>query len=111
MVLTNTQIVVFFKDADNMGLPHDTVIQLQNEGIDNPMEPLDFDKDSLNQVAENLQSPGGWIPIPDPNAVAELTILRPPFVFSAKSQKHLLEACNLMRFYEKIVRPLTVGNI
>lgn len=111
MVLTNAQIAAFFEQANNMALPNATVVQLQAEGIDDPEDLTDFDKDSMKQVAENLRNPGGRIPNPDPGAAPGSTIPRPLFVFGAKSQKRLLEACDLIRFYDTIGRPLTAGNI
>ena len=95
----------------NMALWAATFAPLAGEGITNPEDLPDFDKDSLRQVAENLRNPGGKIPNPDPNAPLGATIARPPFVFGAKSQKRLLEACDIIRFYQTIGRPLTAGNI
>ena len=94
-----------------MAIPHATVIKLQDEGINDPDDLTDFTKDSLMQVAENLRKPGDRIPNPDPNAPVGSTIPRPSYVFGAKSQKRLLEACELVRFYETIGRPLTAPNI
>ena len=111
MVLTAAQIQSFFEDADQMAIPHATVIQLQSEGIDSPDDLRDFDKDSLKEVAENLRKPTDRIPNPDPNAVPGSTIPRPAYVFGAKSQKRLNEACDLVRFYETIGRALTSANI
>ena len=111
MVLTATQVQAFFIGNDNMALPGQTFAQLAVEGITTPEDLIDFDKDSLKQVADNLRSPGGWIPNPDPNTPAGSTIARPPFVFGAKSQKRLLEACDIIRFYQTIGRNLTAGNI
>jgi hypothetical protein len=62
-------------------------------------------------VAENLRKPGGRIPNPDPNAPAGSTIERPPFTFGAKSQKRLLEAAELIRFYNTVGRTLTPANL
>ena len=68
----------------------------------------DFDKDSLVQIADNLRRPGGRIPDPN-NPLA--TIPTPPFVFGAKSQMRLEVACNLIRFYDTIGRPLAASNV
>jgi len=51
MVLTAAQVAAFFEDADQMAIPHDTVIQLQTKGIVNPDDLTDFDKTSLKEVA------------------------------------------------------------
>mgnify|MGYP000426590370 FL=1 len=96
MVLTNGQVTAFFEFNAQMGIPHATVIQLQAEGITSVDDLIDFDKDTLQQVADNLHRPGGRIPDPTPNAVAGATIPTPPFVFGAKSQKRLLAACDIV---------------
>ena len=54
MVLTAAQTTAFFENNDQMGIPHATVIQLQQEGIDTIDDSADFDKDSLVQLAANL---------------------------------------------------------
>ena len=111
MVLTVAQTSAFFTNANQMAMPAATVAQLANEGISTVSDLVDFDKDSLQQIASNLRRPGGRIPDPDPNAPRGATIPTPPFVFGAKSQMRLGVACNLVRFYETIGRPLTASNI
>ena len=111
MVLTNAQTVVFFESAQQMSIPHTTVIQLQNEGISTVDDLSDFDKDTLQQVADNLHCPGGRIPDPTIGAAVGATIATPPFIFGAKSQKCLLSACDIVRYYEATGRALTPGNI
>ena len=54
MALTAAQTTAFFENNDQMGIPHATVIQLQQEGIDTIDDSADFDKDSLVQLATNL---------------------------------------------------------
>ena len=85
MVLTNTQITTFFEGANQMAIPHDTAVQLEKEGITTVSDLVDFDKDSLAQIASNLCRPGGRIPDPTPGAADGVTIPTPPFVFGAKS--------------------------
>ena len=97
MVLTGAQVTAFFEDADQMGIPNATVVQMQTEGITTVNDLADFDKDSLQQLADNLRRPGGRVPDPNPNAAAGATIPTPPFVFGAKSQKRLQVACDLVR--------------
>ena len=111
MVLTNGQVTAFFEFDAQMGIPHATVIQLQAEGITSVDDLIDFNKDTLQQVAGNLRRPGGRIPDPTPNAAAGATISTPPFVFGAKSQKRLLSACDIVRYYYTTGRALTPGNI
>ena len=76
------QITQFFEAANQMAIPHSTVMQLANEGISEPLDLAEFDKDALLHVATNLRRPGGRVPDPlDPNS----TIPRPGFTFGAKS--------------------------
>jgi hypothetical protein len=111
MVLTGAQITQFFEAGDQMSIPNATVMQLQNEGIFTVDDLIDFTKDTLQQVADNLRRPGGRIPDPTVGAAAGATIPTPPFVFGAKSQKRLLAACDIVRYYEETGRPLTTANI
>ena len=66
MVLTAAQTTTFFEDDKQMGMPHATVIQLQTEWIMTVGDLADFEKDSLQQLAENLCHTGGRIPDPSP---------------------------------------------
>ena len=72
---------------------------------------VDFDKDSLQQLADNLRRPGGCVQDPNPGAPAGATIPTPPFVFGAKSQKHITFACDLVRFYSTVGCDLTAANL
>jgi hypothetical protein len=64
-----------------------TIIQLQQEGILSINNLADFNKDSPQQVADNLQHSGGCIPDPNPAVAPGAMISTPLFVFKAKSQK------------------------
>ena len=112
MVLTANQTRDFFEQPAQMGIPHATVVQLAQEGIESVHDLQDFDKDSLQQLADNLRRPGGRVPDPNPAAAAQgATVPTPPFVFGAKSQKRLLVACDLVRYYDTVGRDLTAGNL
>jgi hypothetical protein len=111
MVLTNAQVTAFFTGANSMAIPAATVAKLSEEGINTPTDLRDFDKDTISAVADSLRRPNDRIPNPDPGAAPGATIPRPPYVFSALSQKRLLEAANLVRFYEIVGRELTPGNL
>ena len=89
-----------------MGIPHDTVIQLIQEGIDAVSDLADFD--DMKQVADNLRRPPGRVPDPgNPGS----TIPTPSFQFGARSQLRLEAAAKLIRFYNEIGRDLTAQNI
>ena len=102
-----------------MAILNDTVVQLVNEGIFNMTNPLYFDKDTLQKISDNIYRPVGMVPGPDyipPVPLPEtpppiLTIPTPSFIFCAKSQKHLLIACDLIQLYETIGRNMTAANI
>ena len=111
MVLTVAQTTTFFKHADQMGIPHTTVIQLCAKGIEAVTDLVDFDKDSLQQLADNLRRPGGRVPDPNPGAPAGATIPTPPFVFGAKSQKRITVACDLVRFSATVGHDITAANL
>ena len=111
MVLTAAQVTAFFELPAGMAIPHETRIQLQEEGIDDVGDLVDFDKETLKQVADNLRRPGGRVPNPDPGAAAGAMIPTPPFIFGAKSQMRLLAACDLVQYYETVGREITMGNI
>jgi hypothetical protein len=99
MVLTAAQTTQFFEAADQMAIPNATVLELVNEGIDTVDDLAEFDKETIDQIANNLRRP----------AVAPAAGTH--FVFGAKSQKRLKVACELVRFYTTVGRPLTAANI
>ena len=111
MVLTAAQMTTFFEHADQMGIPHTTVMQLHAKGIETVADLADFDKDSLQQLADNLRRPGGCVPDPNLGAPAGATIPTPPFVLGAKSQKRIAIACDLVRFYATVGHDLTAANL
>ena len=87
MVVTAAQTTAFFENPDQMGIPHAMVIQLQVEGITGIQDLADFDKDTLQQLADILRKPAGFIPDPNPAAAAGAMIPTPSFVFGTKSQQ------------------------
>ena len=52
--MTAAYTTVFFENADQMGTPNATVVQIQQEGIDNLDDLVDFDKDTIEQITANL---------------------------------------------------------
>ena len=78
------------------------MVQMQLEGIQSIANLAEFEKDSLQQLAENLRNPGGRNADPDPNGSAGATITTPTFTYGAKSQKRLTVACDLVRYYQTV---------
>ena len=111
MVLTGAQTLAFFTNEDQMGIPADTVGQMEREGITNVDDLAEFDKDTLQQLADNLRRPAGRVADPNPNAAEGATVPTPPFTFGVRSHKRLLVATNLIRYYQATGRDLTAGNI
>ena len=107
MVQTTAQTTAFFENADQMGVQHAMVVQLALEGIQTVDDLADFDKEALQQLADNLRRPGGRVPNPDPGAAVGSTIPTPAFVFGAKSQIRLGIACELVQYYNTVGRDLT----
>ena len=104
MVLTAAHTTAFFESPDQMGIPHATMVQMQQEGIQLVADLADFEKQSLQQLADNSRKAGGRVPDPDPNATLGATIPMPAFTYGAK-------ACDLVRFYQTVGRDLTAANI
>ena len=67
MVFTAAQRTAFFENNDQMGIPHATVMKLQEEGImklqeegiTRPDDLVDFDKDTIKQISDSLRRPAG----------------------------------------------------
>ena len=111
MALTAAQTAAFFEHDVQMGMPHETVVQMATEGIVTVGDLAEFDKDSLQQLADNLRRPGGRIPDPNPNADPGATIPTPAFTFGVKSQKRLLAAADLVKHCNTTGRDLSAANL
>jgi hypothetical protein len=111
MVLTVAQCTTFYTHADQMGVSAATYAQLQVEGITSVDDLADFDKDSLKQLAGNLQRPGGRVPDPTPGAAAGATIPTPAFVFGAKSHHRMMVSSNLVKYYLTTGRATSAANM
>ena len=47
MVLTAAQTTAFFENPDQLGIPHETMVQIQREGIQTVADLADFEKQEL----------------------------------------------------------------
>jgi hypothetical protein len=52
-----TVLILFFEDANNMGLPHHTRLQLAVEGITEPEDFKEFDDNRMTVIFTNLLKP------------------------------------------------------
>ena len=111
MVLSVTQTNAFMENGDQMGITHDTVKQLQKEGISVVADLIEFDKSTINQIAANIRRPAGRTTDPTPWAAPGETIHTPHFEFGEKLQKSLVVAAQLLRYYETVGRPTYAANI
>jgi hypothetical protein len=69
----NYGVLAFFEQDAQMGIPNETVVQLQQEGITTADDLVDFDKDTIEQISANLRRPAGRIPDPNPAAAPGAT--------------------------------------
>ena len=111
IVVTAAQTTAFFENPDQMGIPHATVVQLQVEGIAGIQDLADFDKDTFQQLADNLKKPAGRVLYQNPAAAAGAMIPTPSFVFGAKSQHHISVACEIVCYYNAVGRDITAANM
>ena len=79
MILSDAHITAFFEEMLQMVIPRATILQLQQKGIDNVDDLIDFDKDTLNQVDNYFRHTGGQVPYPNPGVIEGATILTPQF--------------------------------
>ena len=68
MVINTAKMTTFYEHSNQMVIPHTTVVQLHAEAIEAVEDLADFDKDSLQQLVDNLRCPGGRVPDPNPGA-------------------------------------------
>jgi hypothetical protein len=106
LTLTPDEITNFFTNCKQLGIPECTVKKLKDEGIEHPCNLIDFDKDTLQQVAENLHK----APTCKTDNEGDVIYLD-PYVLSAKSYKRMLETAELMRFYEAIGQEIDAESI
>jgi hypothetical protein len=71
--VTAAPTTAYFENEDQMGIPHATFVQLATDGIMSVIDLADFDKEPLQQLADNLRRPG-WVSDPNPAAQPGATI-------------------------------------
>ena len=108
MVLTANQLIHFFEDEDQMGIPRPTRLQIREEGIRTVEDLEDFDDNFLKQLATNLKKPGGRIADP---ANPGQTIPAEAFSYPTKLQKRMAVACKLVKYYRMVGRPTSAANM
>ena len=84
MVLTQLQTTAFFESTDQLGIQHGAI---QREGIQAVADLADFEKQELQQLADNLRKPGGRIPDHNPNAAPGATNPTPAFTLDPSLRK------------------------
>ena len=110
-MLTIAYVKAFFERSTQIVIPRETRIQLKSKVIDIPEDLEDFDEDSIFNISDNLRIPGGRASDLTPGYVVEATIPITYFIFGAKSQVQILEACYLVRCYDSVRRDATRTNI
>ena len=112
-MITGSETTLLFETNNQMDIPNKTVSHIVNEGISKVTNIPPFDKDTLQEITENIRRPEGRVP--DPNYIALVplpvlplpltTILTRSFVFGVKYQKRFLIAfiwSDYMRQLEEI---------
>ena len=111
MILPGSQTTTFFEDFSHKGIPHPTMIQLQEEYIIIVDDISDFDKTTIEQLAVNLRRPAGRVEDPEHSDNAYTMIPTPLFVFGARSRTRLGTDAELVRYYETVNCTITVSNM
>ena len=94
--LSAASSTTFFTDNAYLGIKPVTRTRLSDEGIDFVDDLVDFDKDAIDSIANNLR---------------RNTVPPGPYSFGAKVQKRLKEACELVRFYKTVGRNTTLAGM
>eukprot|EP00957_Ditylum_brightwellii_P148379 11296599-Ditylum_brightwellii.AAC.1 len=110
--LNKTQTNTIFISSRQMEVSKDMLVQLGKEGIKEVEDLAEFSKEIWKQVAENLKCLGGQMKNlekkKDNNNPS--TIPQTLYLFGVRTQKRLLKASELKRYYEMVGHRLTVLN-
>lgn len=88
---TNAQTNQFFTAANQMAIPVDTLEALREEGIERPDDLIEFDNEKLQNIAKTFRA-------------GDVTL-------GAKSIGRLVEAANIVHYYDIVGRELTPANM
>ena len=111
MVLSAVQTTMFLEDLAHMGIPHPTVIHLQQEGIIIVDDISDFDKTIIEQLSANFCSPAGRVQYPNHSDNVDAMIPTPMLVLGARSRTRITTAVKMARYYDTFDRLITLLNM
>ena len=96
LLMSSDEVFEFFTRSSQMALSEATLEKLQEQGIESPIDLLDFDKDGIDKLADNIR---------------KAAKRKDADIIGAKSQKRLTEAAELVRFYNEIGREIETGTM
>ena len=99
--------LAFFTDANQMGLPNESVDFLLSEGISTLGDLMEANHDMIDTIATNARKPHGRVPDPTPGVAANATIPCPPCHFPDRAISRLKTAITCLGYYKKVGRPIT----
>eukprot|EP00957_Ditylum_brightwellii_P129689 9893064-Ditylum_brightwellii.AAC.1 len=86
-----------------MEIAKDMLEELEKEGIKEVEDLAGFNKETWKQVVDNLKCLGGWMKNQDSRADKNhATVPKTLYLFSAKIQKKLLKASEMMKYYKTV---------
>lgn len=95
VLMSDIEVEIFFTGGDQMGITVVAFNKLKDQGIKSPIDLIDFDKDGIDKLIENIQ---------------KISKKQEGFI-GAKSQKRLTEAAELVWFYNEIGREIEAGSM
>eukprot|EP00957_Ditylum_brightwellii_P180533 13752328-Ditylum_brightwellii.AAC.1 len=109
--LNKMQTTNFFTSSKQMEVAKEMLVQLGKEGIKEIKDLAEFSKDIWKQDEENLKCPGGRMKNPDRKVnQSHAKVPQNLYLFGERTQKRLLEASKLMRYYKMVGCHVTVLN-
>eukprot|EP00957_Ditylum_brightwellii_P030994 2348779-Ditylum_brightwellii.AAC.1 len=94
-----------------MEVTKDTTKELGKEGIKEVKDLAEFNKGIWKQIAEKLKRLGGKMKNADKDAnMNHATVAWTPYLCRTRTQRRLLEASKLMRYYDMVGHRVTISN-